>query len=71
MTEDNHKRVYCDLCQQKIYLESFPENWDEMTREQRHAYMNGQVETKQLLSGWNDTGGPVEEWVTICTRCGK
>lgn len=72
---DDFRKVFCDVCEQKIYLNDFPSNWDEMESEQRYEYMetqedrdNPNVEAYAGLSSWRDTGGPVEEWVTICRR---
>lgn len=70
-TADNFKKVYCDLCMQKIYLEDFPKNWSGLEPDERYAYMNKQTKTGDLntLFGWRETDGPVEEWVTICKGC--
>lgn len=75
---DDFRKVYCDVCEQKIYLNDFPSNWDEMESEERYAYMTNQckcdnpnVEEHAGLAGWKNTGGPVEDWVLLCRRCGK
>ncbi len=70
---DSFKKVYCDTCEQKIYLEDFPENWDELEQKEQHAYMDKQIVVQagyDSLAVWNrGEGGPVEEWVLICKRC--
>ena len=77
---DNFRKVYCDLCEQKIYLNDFPENWDELSSDEQYAYLNDQcrcdnpnVEAFASLSGWrekSDVSNDVADWVLICRRCG-
>ena len=71
---DSFRKVYCDTCGQKIYLEDFPENWDDLSNEEQNAYMDKQIVVQagyDSLAAWNRgySDGPVEEWVTICKRC--
>jgi hypothetical protein len=72
---DDFKKVYCDVCEQKIYLEEFPENFYEMTQDEQRKYLYMIVEKYDgydSLASWNrGEGGPIEEWVTVCKRCGK
>ena len=62
---DNFIKVYCDLCTNKIYLNDFPADWEELSMEEQTQYMNNQIKTQggyDSLAGWRMTDGHVSEW---------
>lgn len=76
MSEDSEDflKVYCDVCEQKIYLEEFPADFYELSQDKQREYLHRIVKEyggRDSLASWNrGEGGPVEEWVTICKGCG-